>query len=191
MKYTAETYAATLLAIASGVKLEAHAATLAGAGLGIDATAFVVSHSTYAKANAYSLSLSSVQGKAPKAAPTKAKGAIALAKAVDKHNKAFPEGPLAVVLLSTGEYTVLEHCPPKVKGKGKGKGSGGRMSAHVIADKSHKADGYNYHRECRAEGYTYILNGEEVAPLSQALYALGLPDSSKTMAKLLKYIPRK
>lgn len=170
--YTAEMYAATLTAIASGLTLEAVAA---GAAPYAKATpeAFAEAHKAYALGNAYTVSVASVNALLPKAKDTKAKGAVAVAVAVAKHNADNPERKLACVLRSDGSYTVLE-LSPKRKRKAKGEGKTTRMAASTIAAKCCETDGYTYEaKEVPSTGknrkFEHYLNGQLQTNLAQGL----------------------
>lgn len=158
---------------------------------GTTTEAYIEAYGAYVSANAVNVSMTSLATLATKVPTTKAKKAIALAIACEAHNDTHPHAPMATVLNANGTYSAMLYCPPsKSKSKSGGKGSGGRMSAHVIATKGSKTDGYTYSREgSRAEGYTYSLNGNVVDNLAAALATLGLDTDTHTGTKLAKYYP--
>lgn len=194
-------FTAAVAALAKGTTLDSLAKSAELCGMAPSAKAYIDAHGAYVSANAYTVSVASLDALAAKGKSGKAKGTILLLQSVAAHNGEFPKSaPLSVSvkLSEDGEsytFAVVSSKAKKVRKASKANASGGkgRKSALKIAQDHGFKDGYTVKRNGSpktqgGEGYTYFLNGKlVVGDLSEALYKLNLPIESKTMQDLLKY----
>jgi hypothetical protein len=190
---------AVLFAAVEVAKMSVNDMGVQAQSLGLCSVAeYVSAHDAYVKANAFTVSRSSLDATASKVKLKASASLVSLLSSVAEHNGSFPlSAPLSACLALNEDgsvvITLVSTSVPKTRSPRENGAGVGRMSADKIAKACSRSDGYAYSRsgESKKTGgdgvFSYFINAARVeGTLVQALFAT-TKANSKTQEMLLKY----